>query len=499
MDNRTITSWIESYSKARPKIPSNYRLAPRFASGRTWRDIVLYHNFTTSNQDPLPGGSLENDPPSPIHPPNPPPLSNIFHRGPTASPTRSNSVTGSPSAIFPSPKKEDDVLPVATEPRQYVFPEDSGSPQLTPRGYFNYDTSQGESSVYGPGVPVMEFTKENGFSVHYANNGWANNLEFPPPPYYYWDEFGPEGFGPWKDTLTERQLRSNQCGNVGMQSPIDIRLTGVACVERHQIRTLPGDYRMVGAAIKKQILPSKLRLLYPRRPCADFVNNPVCAEPDPPHADFPSGWRGFADTIHVDFKFPSEHRIYGQTFEGEMQIYHLHPVRRRLPVISVMIQSASGSRTDEGHNEYLQQAIDAFQSEYDSNMADCDSSGNPTSHGNGSRRTLQSKWEETETHDMDILFNTTRNRIHHSHTDAHFWHEGIDFHDDQEFQRRRLAGIWHPYHKSLMPSYYFFGYDGSLTEPPCTEMISWFVMDTPMTRRKADPGVRQSTGLALHP
>lgn len=76
--------------------------------------------------------------------------------------------------------------------------------------------------------------------VFYNNNGWASSstMDVPDDNYYYWDEFGPQGFGAWKDTLTEREMRRNQCGNVGRQSPIDIRLTGVACVERHQIRTL---------------------------------------------------------------------------------------------------------------------------------------------------------------------------------------------------------------------------------------------------------------------
>lgn len=53
--------------------------------------------------------------------------------------------------------------------------------------------------------------------------------------------------------------------------------------------TQPGDFKISSTSIQKLIEPNKLRLKYQRRPCAD-VENPQCAEPDPPHADFPNNW-----------------------------------------------------------------------------------------------------------------------------------------------------------------------------------------------------------------
>lgn len=101
--------------------------------------------------------------------------------------------------------------------------------------------------------------------------------------------------------------------------------------------------------MKKQILPNKLRLLYERRPCADW-NNVACQEPDPPYADFPNGWGGFADVLHIDFKIPGEHRIWTETFDAEMQIFHIHPGRRRLPTQAVLIRAKK-----DGYNAYFQQ------------------------------------------------------------------------------------------------------------------------------------------------
>lgn len=39
---------------------------------------------------------------------------------------------------------------------------------------------------------------------------------------------------------------------------------------------------------------------------------------------------------------------------------------------------------------------------------------------------------------------------------------------------------WNPFWPRIINSIHFYGYDGSLTEPPCSEWVSWRVLDTPM-------------------
>mmetsp|Transcript_23446 Transcript_23446/g.55553 ORF Transcript_23446/g.55553 Transcript_23446/m.55553 type:complete len:599 (+) Transcript_23446:335-2131(+) len=381
---------------------------------------------------------------------------------PAQSPTRG------PAAVFINPTEPPTDDPLAA----YSFPFESANQPVDPYrkpypSYFNYNTGRGSSDdrneldtgingidssssvavqqrqvpQYGPGYPTGVYNRDQGFFVRYENNRWTEAatpdefLEFRNPTY--------GGHGPWQSTLERHMMfspESNQCSNGRQQSPIDVRTSGVACVEHHQIRTRRGDFRVSGKSIERQILPSKLRLQYQRRPCADY-ENVVCSEPDPPHADFPNGWGGFADLLWADFKFPAEHRIWGEEFDGEIQLYHLHPGRRRLPVISLLMKVTDENQfdIDQGHNEHLQAAINAFQDLYDDNKARC-SDDSVSMKGDQRRRKLT--------------------------------------------QSASSQGVWDPYHEDLMPTYWFYGYDGSLTEPPCSEIVSWFVMDTPMTVSK---------------
>lgn len=195
------------------------------------------------------------------------------------------------------------------------------------------------------------------------------------------------------------------------------------------------------------------------------LSNEACKEPDPPFADFPNGWAGDADALHVDFKLPAEHQIYGEKFDAEMQIFHLHPGRRLMPAISVLFRVEP-----DGHNTILQQAIDAFQFEFDRDQAKC-----------GQRlrrdRKLISDFHSTL---MD-------ENLESSGIDYKSWGEFSTLLDDPNFTEegqqhaRRMQEKFHPYHEELMRTVYFYGYDGSLTEPPCTEIVSWFVMDEPAT------------------
>lgn len=333
--------------------------------------------------------------------------------------------TSEPS-LAPSshPSAEPSLLPTSRPtPRPTIWRETS-EPRNAGETYFDY--SPEKSSRYGPGQKeIYEVKKDGSTKIIYESNNWEKIKNSPEE--VYWRPLQ-------KDIKFD--LSKNSCGSKSrFQSPIDIWPTDNAeYEEHHQIRHRPGDFRIDGDLIIKQILPSKLRLVFPRR---------VGEEPDPPFADFPNGWGAAVDALHADFKIPSEHWIKGRQFAAEYQLYHLHRERDRAPVISVMIDL----HPDDEPNLHLQKALDEFQKVFDADEQECE--------------------EERR--------RSTRKLGGFSNSSAFL---STSFHRNAQAATTRK--VWDPYHPDLMRSIHFYGYSGSLTEPPCTEFCEWRILDTPM-------------------
>ena len=165
--------------------------------------------------------------------------------------------------------------------------------------------------------------------------------------------------------------------------------------------------------------------------------------------DFPNGWGASVDALHADIKIPSEHWIKGKQFFAEYQLYHLHRERDRAPVISVMIDL----HPNDEPNLLLQKALDEWQKVFDDDERECE--------------------ERRERANRRLRGRTTNSSTYSSLPYRRNAQE-----DTTEGREKK---VWDPYHRDLMPSIHFYGYSGSLTEPPCTEFCEWRVLDKPMS------------------
>ena len=228
-------------------------------SARTWRDVEVLHGLSPplnekyaeliqsllTEVDPL------QTPPPTLHPavvvPTPPPSTQFPTWQPTLRPT-----TASPTDIPTSLPSEPPSLSPTEEPSESPSLEPSESPSLEPTTwsdpypfntpplfpdawYFNYDTRP--DARYGPGYAALVNT-QSGFATQFENNKWGTDVQTELDPNFYWKEFTDEGWGAWKGVLSNRIPERNQCGRVGLQSPINVKHNGLGeCDEHHQIRT----------------------------------------------------------------------------------------------------------------------------------------------------------------------------------------------------------------------------------------------------------------------
>lgn len=373
-------------------------------------------------------------------------------------------------------------------------------------GYFNYNPNDGE---YGP-------------------DAWATVEDS--------SEF--KSWSKWPNEVWEFKLH-NQCDRNWRPSPIDV-CDGVGvgedynktmplnnvnspCFEYHRILTAKGDWEIDDETrIQMHILPSKLRMEYSVRDCAyqdtwgaknggSPVWFPLPANKggkydwcdwEPPAADFPNHWNGHVQPIHIDIKIPSEHTICGKRFDAEFSVWHIHPQRQAAIVMSTLIEIGE-------YNGELQKAIDQWQVKYDEDQISCEWSRNRELKEQKNildRMDNFLQYGVDEEHftprqdfhtEEDISHNTRNTNNVRKTTASSEEKQGFNSYFDliedeakhilkkrkqhrQEKEVRKNINF-NPYHKDIYKSIWFYGYWGSMTEPPCAEkFVNWIIMDAPM-------------------
>uniref|UniRef100_A0A7S4MGE2 carbonic anhydrase n=1 Tax=Odontella aurita TaxID=265563 RepID=A0A7S4MGE2_9STRA len=365
-----------------------------------------------------------------------------------------------------------------TDPPLY-FPSEP-VPSSPPPGYFNYNVSDAR---YGP-------------------SSWGGSLLTPStgllstPEYVYWSRYQDE---------VKRDLTVNMCGTGDTQSPIDVRMDIVRgyrveddgdihlpesgedldmdgdteeyeegiCYQHHEIRTSAGRTSLQSDAVVPQILPNKLRLVYDPYASSDAdINATIAALPA---SDFPHGWGGRIDLKHVDVHVPSQHKVEGKEFPAEYQLWHLHPRRRRAAVVSIMVDVHPQGNT----NHHFNKALAEWQKVWEDSFDGC--RRRRRRRRMRRRRRAASGGEDSLDDDIDRHTGNPFGAPSTGRREEDDAEEETDAAPRTPEGRDLSSDSWNPYDKNeIMRSIHFYGYSGSLTEPPCSDFVEWHIMDKPM-------------------
>jgi len=362
------------------------------------------------------------------------------------------------SALFPTQ------APTTLAPTPDQFPPNPVP--LNPRpGYFNYDPTD---ENYGPG-----FRSSNKDKYSFENNGWATINAKDTDEYKYWREF---------DKYLEPNLERNYCGDTDVwtdsrgfshfQSPIHVRATGnKKCLEFHEIRDRAGDWRMDDVEVKKEIHSNKIRVVYPRR---------TGEEPDPPNADIPSGWQKQMDVIHIDIKIPAEHTLNGTEFPGEYQVYIISTAGRGAVAVSILMDL----HPDDEDNPTFGIALNEFKKEFNKDITAC------IEKMRGGGRKLTDSQVSIENLEKLIFpppppppppSGSIFTDLVNTETDLGVHPDCLTGNIADGGDPCTSPGFWDPWHpRDILRTDWFYGYDGSTTEPPCYPIATFRIMDTPM-------------------
>lgn len=353
---------------------------------------------------------------------------------PTSIPTTLAPTTSVPTAV-----------PTMTTPLPVLMFPPNPVPSNPYAGYFNYDPTD---SDYGP---------DEWGDVDTSNS--------------YLKEFSNNGFGTWRGHLGERDPTKNRCDprSRDFQSPIDLYQTvgeaEAVCDAPHQIRSRPANYGVSSTRLKKRIEPHKLSLVPDRRACLN-VDLKECKTFRPPMADYPrysSGMTHFSDLLNFDIKFPGEHWIEGESFDAEIQMLHTHLDSPRISAIGQPIRA-----TADGFNADFQDILDQFEIAYQRDLAACNAKNTTTRRRAASTVNRDVAKEEKSHTEVEGQSSHLRSRSPSLQRKLQF--------SNQQFSNQTYD--FNPYSEALMPTVYFFRYDGTYTDPPCV-YLTWWVMSSP--------------------
>lgn len=217
----------------------------------------------------------------------------------------------------------------------------------------------------------------------------------------------------------------NEC-NGPEQSPIDVE-PNMQCPDDHKINFKNGRPKF--NTLDFVILPQVLRA-YLDQPS---INNDDGGIYLGTRADF-SNLSEYIPAVHVDVKVPSEHNLFGKQYAGEMNIAHYFDKGRgRIVYVTILMDA-----TNDAKHEQLELFIKEWEEEALKRKIECDGKKYKRTYFQPGYDEMRKIWQLSDKQKSD----------------------------------------WDLY--KFATTTYHCGYEGSVTEPPCSERAIYRVLDLPM-------------------
>ena len=242
-----------------------------------------------------------------------------------------------------------------------------------------------------------------------------------------------------------------------------------------------------------EIKPHKLSLRFPER-SNGYLDKDARRYPDVPRADFSmNGYNsGSQPLIFLDIKTKSEHKICGKRYDVELQYIYLHWYGR-LEAAAVL------GEVDEDltkPNRTFQQILNFFEKKANRDKNACKEKQRRAralfratkEPGMADMSTLQdepgSMEVETEANlpfgsdDEVQKLESSKSTLYHN-VKTRF----LNFVDQRDMRSSLAVNFYDP--DDIWHSEWFIGYSGSMTFPPCSQKVTWRIMDVPFKITKA--------------
>ena len=301
-------------------------------------------------------------------------------------------------------------------------------------------------------------------------------------------------------------LEGNECASTYRPSPLHIRPTPdrpfADCIDRHEMLTRQIDPNMSCTPFDAtfSITSHTLKMSFP--PTDDPLHNGCFRPRINLSGNFPEEFVFSWLEVHAR----SDHVIDGKRYDAEIQQVHLGQGEDDYMVATVSVLVEATARRD---NPEFQWMLDQWQEVADGMDRDC----RETSGGGGRRQrravatsaTMKGREERIERrrklikeHGADVIANFT-SQTEEDYVRKYFGSDGQMLNHQQQRQHRRAQygedscradprGHGCPgygkrrkaFPHTLWPTIYYFGYRGSITAPPCSDIVNWRILDVPL-------------------